>query len=194
LIFIKRACGIKPELWFNKIIKDMTTKSILLPALFLSFIATASAKHRDKNYVTNANAPVFSTGTIVINASAEKVWKKLADINNWGKWQPTVSKSKLNGALTANSTFNFKTGKYNIHSTLHTVEPYSRLGWTGKVYGVYAIHNWFFRDIDGKTEVQVSESMQGLLAWMFKKSFNKTLKQDMVQSLELLKQACEGPK
>jgi hypothetical protein len=107
------------------------------------------------------------------------------------KWLTTVSKSKLNGALTANTTFDWKTGGMRIKSKLHTVEPFSNFGWTGKVYDIFAIHNWTIKEVDGWTEVTVSESMEGFSAKLFKKSFNKSLENGMIKSLELLKQACE---
>ncbi|MEO7044471.1 MAG: SRPBCC family protein [Ferruginibacter sp.] len=139
----------------------------------------------------NNNAPVFATKTILINAKPEKIWAKLTNINAWNTWLTTVSQSKLNGPLQPNTTFDFKAGGIKIHSKLHTVEPCSNFGWTGKVYGISAIHNWTFKNVNGATEVTVGESMKGFLAILFKKSFNKSLEKDMIKSLDLLKQTCE---
>ncbi len=140
---------------------------------------------------TKENAPVYCQGTITINATPEKVWKVLTDINNWSTWMASVSTAKLNGPLMPDTTFDWKTGGSKIHSTLHTVMPFSDLGWTGKVYGIYAIHNWSFKEVAGVTQVNVSESMEGWLTKVFKKSFNKTLEKGMQQSLQELKTACE---
>lgn len=115
----------------------------------------------------------------------------LADIDNWNKWLTNVSKARLNGVLQPGTTFDWKAGSSKIHSRLHTVDRYSALGWTGVVYGIHAIHNWYFREVPGGTEVTVSESMNGFLTHLFKKSLNKTTEKDMMQSLELLKKACE---
>jgi uncharacterized protein YndB with AHSA1/START domain len=139
----------------------------------------------------NNNAPVSNTKTILINAKPVNVWAILTNIDGWNKWLTTVSKSKLNGALTANTTFDWKTGGMRIKSKLHTVEPFSNFGWTGKVYDIFAIHNWTIKEVGGWTEVTVSESMEGFSAKLFKKSFNKSLENGMIKSLELLKQACE---
>jgi len=171
----------------------MLFKITLLSIVFsVQFIATSNANTKNSIYPTNEKAPVFSKASMIIHASPQKVWEKLADIDHWNTWLLTVSRSKLNGDLKTNSTFDWKTGSYHIHSTLRTVEQFSKLGWTGKVYGIFAIHNWTFRQVDGNTEVQVSESMQGLVARVFKKSFNRSLRQDMSQSLLYLKQACEA--
>ena len=141
--------------------------------------------------LVNKNAPVFNTKTILINAKPETVWAILTNIDGWNTWLTTVSKSILNGALQPNTTFDWKTGGMKIHSKLHTVEPFSNFGWTGKVYDIFAIHNWTFKEVNGSTEVTVSESMEGFSAKLFKKSFNKSLENGMMKSLELLKQTCE---
>jgi len=161
----------------------MTTQSILLSA----YLTGAIGQHNP----ININAPVFSRATIFIKANPRQVWEKLADIDNWNQWLTTVSRSKLNGVLAPNATFDWKTGSYHIHSILRLVQPYSALGWTGKVYGIYAVHNWTFRAVEGGTEVEVTESMEGFLPRLFKRSFNKSMEKDMVQSLQLLKKACE---
>ena len=158
--------------------------------LLISFISLAVTPRIFM--LTDNSAPVQCSRTIIINAKAEKVWAVLTDIDNWNKWLSTVKQSKLNGPLQPNTTFDWKSGGFDIHSTLHTVTPFSKFGWTGKVYGIYAIHNWSFKELNGVTEVAVSESMQGFLARLFKKSFNKTIEKDMEVSLELLKAACEN--
>jgi uncharacterized protein YndB with AHSA1/START domain len=139
----------------------------------------------------NPNAPVKCSKSIVINAKPEKVWSILTDINNWSNWQKDISKSKLNDSLQVNSTFEWKTGGAKIHSTLHTVEPFTRLGWTGRTMGMYAIHNWTLTDNDGKTRVEVEESMEGFLASVLKFMFNKNLEKSIGKWLELLKKECE---
>jgi len=142
-------------------------------------------------YEIDKNAAVTYSMTVLIHAKQKKVWETLADIDNWAKWQRSVSKSRLNGELKLDTTFDWKNDGMNIHSTLQTVEPYSNLCWTGKVYGVFAIHNWILKDVYGSTEVTVSESMEGLLARLFKRYFANMLKREMQKSIEFLKQASE---
>lgn len=139
----------------------------------------------------NQNAPVISRKSIIINADSKKVWTVLTDIDKWSSWNTDISNSKLNGTLKAETTFDWKTGGAKIHSILHTVKPYEKLGWTGKALGTFAIHNWSLTETDGQTTVYVEESMQGFLVKLFKKTFNKTLKNGMQKWLDLLKQECE---
>lgn len=139
----------------------------------------------------NQKAPVTCSKTITINASSEKVWKVITNINNWANWQTEITKPKLNGALTPGTTFDWQTGGAKIHSTLHTVEPFRNFGWTGKTFGMFAIHNWALTENNGQTTVSVHESMEGFLAKLFKKSFNKNLEKGMQTWLDLLKKECE---
>ena len=143
------------------------------------------------NVLTNPNAPVVCSKRIIINASPDKVWDILTNINNWASWQTDITKPTLNGPVQPGTTFDWKTGGAGIHSTLHTVEPHKSLGWTGKTYGMYAVHNWTLTKVAGGTQVAVDESMEGFLAGLFKSSFNKNLARDMQHWLELLKTESE---
>lgn len=116
----------------------------------------------------------------------------MTHIDNWAAWQTAISKPKLHGALEPETRFDWKTGGANIHSTLHTVQPFKYFGWTGKTFGMFAIHNWTLTETNGQTTVSVDESMEGFFATILKKSFNKNLAKAMQQWLDLLKQACEN--
>lgn len=139
----------------------------------------------------DGNAPVTCSKSLLINATPAQVWAVLTAINQWPNWQSGIKQARLNGPLQAGSTFVWQTGGATIRSTLHTVEPYSQLGWTGKTMGLYAIHNWHLEAVGDQTQVAVEESMAGLLATVFKKTFNKTLADGMQHWLAQLKQACE---
>lgn len=143
--------------------------------------------------MTNVNkqAPVFCQKEIVINASINKVWRILTDIDNWPNWNTDISNAKLNGRLTPKTTFDWKAGGVKIHSTLHTVESVKNFGWTGKALGAFAIHNWTLTETNGQTNVFVEESMQGILVGLFKRSFSKNLENGMQKWLDFLKQKCE---
>jgi uncharacterized protein YndB with AHSA1/START domain len=139
----------------------------------------------------NNDAPVKCRKEIIINSDSKKIWTIMTDIDNWATWQTDISNPKLNGELKAGTTFDWKTGGGKIHSTLHTVEPYSQFGWTGKTAGIFAVHNWKLTETENKTTVEVAESMEGFLAGLFKKSFNKNLETGMQKWLDLLKEECE---
>lgn len=157
------------------------------PAPFNRLICTRQLKMKS----INKNAPVQCSKAITIHASGEKVWTVMTNINNWAAWQTDISKPKLNGELKPETTFDWKTGGVKIHSTLHTVEPFKNFGWTGNTYGLFAIHNWKLAETKEQTIVTVEESMEGILAKLLKKSFNRNLEKGMHNWLELLKKECE---
>jgi uncharacterized protein YndB with AHSA1/START domain len=169
----------------------MFTKSILLTAISLAISTGSFAQNNSKMKSINNSAPVKCSKTITINANSEKVWAVMTNINNWATWQTDISKPKLNGELKPETTFDWKTGGVKIHSTLHTVEPFKKLGWTGKTYGLSAVHNWTLTETNGQTNVSVDESMEGFFAGLLKKPFSKNLEKGMQNWLDLLKQECE---
>jgi uncharacterized protein YndB with AHSA1/START domain len=171
--------------------KAMFKKSILLVVVSLAISTSITAQNNSIMKTINGNAPVKCTKSITIDASGEKVWKVITNINDWSIWQSEISKPKLNGELKSGTTFDWKTGGAKIHSTLHTVQPNNKLGWTGKTFGMFAIHNWTFTEDNGQTKVIVEESMEGFLAKLLKRSFNKNLEKGMQNWLILLKQECE---
>lgn len=169
----------------------MLKKSVLVIAASLLSASGLSAQNQSAMKNINQQAPVKCSKSITINASRETVWNVLTGINNWSGWQSDISQPRLNGSLQPNTTFDWKTGGVKIHSTLHTVNANSEFGWTGKTFGMYAIHNWTLRGHNGAITVTVEESMQGLMASMFKNSFNKNLEKGMEKWLEMLKRECE---
>jgi uncharacterized protein YndB with AHSA1/START domain len=139
----------------------------------------------------NYHAPVKCSSEVVIKSSPAKIWSVLTNIDQWAKWQTDISRSKINGELKPDTTFDWKTGGINIHSRLHTVDAFQNFGWTGKTLGMFAIHNWTITESNGKSQVSVEESMEGFLAGIFKKSLNKNLEKGMNKWLDLLKKECE---
>jgi hypothetical protein len=139
----------------------------------------------------NEKAPVVCRKTIMIEAKPEKVWKILTDIDKWPAWNNNISLARIHGPLQPNISFTWKSGGMKINSILHTVAPYYSIGWTGKVLGIHAVHNWNMKVVDGVTEVTTSESMEGLLAKLFKRKLQPTLDSGMEHWLELLKKESE---
>jgi len=169
----------------------MYTKPLFLTAFGWAVSASLFAQNMYTMQSINHHAPVQCSKSITINANAEKVWSVITDINHWAGWQNDISHATLHGSVTPGTAFDWRTGGASIHSVLHTVEPFRFFGWTGKTMGIQAIHNWTFTEAGGQTTVTVEESMQGLLAGLLKKSFNKSLEKGMVQWLNLLKAECE---
>lgn len=137
------------------------------------------------------DAPVYAVQKITIQAPSDKVWRVLSQIDHWEEWQTDISHPKLSGPLQAGSNFSWKTNGARIQSTLHTVVPNAELGWYGKSFGRFAIHNWILRQVGDSTEVTVEESMEGWLVQLLSGRFQNKLDAAMDNSLQALKQQAE---
>lgn len=139
----------------------------------------------------NKEAPVKTYRQITINAPVQKVYGIMSDINHWEEWHTDVKDPKLNGAFRKGSSFDWKSGGLTIHSTLHTVSPNRKIGWSGKAFGAFAIHNWSFVEQNGMTTVKVEESMEGWLVSLMSKTFQKGLENSLQVWLQNLKMKAE---
>ncbi|MCU0433021.1 MAG: SRPBCC family protein [Bacteroidia bacterium] len=168
-------------------------KTAILSAAVLGFTATSFTAQPTHEFRVNVNdnAPVKCSKTILIHAAPEKVWKVLTDINRWPNWYSPISQAALKDSLAADAAFRWKMNGTSIQSQLHTVKENELFGWTGQAMGTVAIHNWTFIAEDGKTRVEVDESMDGFMAKLFSKMLRKNLEQGMNTWLEALKQECE---
>lgn len=139
----------------------------------------------------NQAAPVFARKEVIIDAPVFKVWQTQANIEEWPQWQPNILSVKLNGGLQPGSTFRWKAQGMTIRSRLHTVEPETRIGWTGNSLGMYAIHNWMFEKHGDKTRVITEESLSGWLTRLMKLFDPHFLEKSMEAALQRLKARAE---
>lgn len=150
----------------------------------------ASGGNNIMNININGNAPVIAGSEIVINAPLEVVINKLADIDNWVNWRKAITKSQLLGTLEENAKFEWSADGLNYKSIIHTYKK-DAFGWTGKTIGAYAVHNWYFTEINGQTTVKVEESLEGFIIRLMKKSMQNNLEKMIIKDLEELKEECE---
>lgn len=92
----------------------------------------------------NEQAPAKSARELQIEATREVVWGLLSDINNWPRWNPAVSRARLDGPFAPGSIFRWKSGGSSLVSTIQDVERPTRVAWTGKTFGVAAVHRCEF--------------------------------------------------
>ena len=135
----------------------------------------------------NREAPVKTYQEITIDAPPQKVFQIMSDIDHWTDWYSDVKDTKLSGPFRKGSSFDWKSGGLTIHSTLHTVVSGQKIGWSGKAFGAFAIHNWSFIEYDGKTIVSVEESMEGWLVSLLRNTFQKGLENSLQIWLKNLK-------
>lgn len=139
------------------------------------------------NIPVDLTSACFAQEEIFIDAPIEIVFETIADINHWPAWQYAVSNASINGITTVGKNFTWKANGLTIHSKLHTVTPFTKIGWTGKMLWIKAIHNWHLIPEGNGTRVDVKESLHGLGSSLMK----KTLKEGMRRNLEELKEKVE---
>lgn len=135
----------------------------------------------------DSNAKAYASEAIEINAPVEKVYALMANFAGWPKWLKNVQSVTMNGAPQEGKDFTWKAKGLTIKSKLHTVQPNSAIGWTGKIAWIKAVHNWRFEAVPGGTNVLVEESLSGFAASLMKNSLRK----DMQNDLLTLKQEAE---
>jgi hypothetical protein len=125
-------------------------------------------------FVANHDAPAYQSIDAFINAPIETVWRILSGLGEWPKWNKSVSCIKVNGPIQAGTSLVWKAGS-RIVSRLEEVEPPRRIAWSGKTFGIRAIHVWELEKEGEGTRVYTEESFDGIVAWLFRGFARKTL-------------------
>jgi hypothetical protein len=138
------------------------------------------------------HAPVQSHHLIRINASLERIWSLISDINHWSSWNTTIKGTEFDGGLMPGNTFKWRSGGTTIVSTIQTVEPLHRLGWTGKSLGSVARHVWVLEPAENDVKVITEESFSGWMARLMKGPLQLLLDKSLQAWLINLKKEAEN--
>jgi len=144
-------------------------------------LITTHLKAQEMNIDVDLSAKCFSKEEIIINAPAANVFKIISDINNWPAWQSSVTKAQINGLLEPGVKFKWKAGGLKINSKLHTVNPNSEIGWTGRIWWIKAVHNWYLSNENNETKVIVKESLNGLGSSLMQKSLIAGMRKNLLE-------------
>jgi carbon monoxide dehydrogenase subunit G len=137
-------------------------------------------------------APVYSEGSIGVDATPEQVWDLMADFEAWPAWNPDVDTVSLEGPVATGSVFRWKAGSARLVSTLRVVERPTRLSWTGRTMGINAVHDWRFERAGTGTTVSMRESFDGMVAKLLKGKLQRDLDRTTENGLSALKAAVEA--
>jgi uncharacterized protein YndB with AHSA1/START domain len=139
----------------------------------------------------NERAPVVGRSEIEIAAAAEAVWEVLTSFERWPSWLRDVKSMSVEGPIAAGTVFRWKAGPGTITSTIQRVERPRLIAWTGRTFGIKAIHFWHFEARDAGTFVRTEESYEGLVAHLLRGSLQKTLDRALDDGLYDLKAEVE---
>lgn len=123
----------------------------------------------------NRQAPVFGASEIEIAAAPDAVWDVLTDFERWPTWNPDVKAMSVDGEVAPGTEFKWRSGPASITSTIRRVERPRVIAWTGKTFGMSAIHVYRLDSRDGETLVHTEESLEGWLARLLRGQMKKTL-------------------
>ena len=165
------------EVRTNKKAGTMKKKFLLLIAIIYGGVCYGQMM----NIEVNSKAKVYSVDSVQINADIHKVYSLISNINDWPGWFEGVTEVHLEGNVEEGKSFIWKAQGHKIKSKIHTVKPDCAFGWTGKMWWIKAVHNWYFKSLpNGGTEVIVKESFGGLGSSFMKNSVRKDMRNDLV--------------
>jgi uncharacterized protein YndB with AHSA1/START domain len=135
----------------------------------------------------NASAPVVSRSEIEIAAAPDAVWDVLTAFERWPSWLRDVKSMEMQGPVAPGAVFRWRAGPGTITSTIQRVERPRLIAWTGRTFGINAIHFWHFEERDGGTFVRTEESYEGLMARLLRGYLQRTLDRALDDGLQDLK-------
>ena len=161
------------------LLKFKMEKTTLLALAIL--LITTHLKAQEMKIEVDSSAKCFSKEEIIINSPVGNVFKILSDINNWPSWQSSVTKAQINGPTKPGVEFIWKAGGLKINSKLHTVNANSEIGWTGRIWWIKAVHNWYLSNENNETKVTVKESLNGLGSSFMRKSLIEGMRRNLLE-------------
>jgi uncharacterized protein YndB with AHSA1/START domain len=140
----------------------------------------------------NREAPAVGSAEARIEAPIETVWGILSDLEKWPKWNKSVARIRVDGPIEAGTSFAWASGGVKVASRLEEVARPARIAWTGKMFGVRAVHVWNLVADGLGTKVRTEESFAGWLARLLPGLMKKTLANALAQGVADLKAAAES--
>lgn len=137
----------------------------------------------------NENAGIRDSHSTVINASIEKVWEVLADMEKWPTWNPDVRKVTLEGEVAEGTFFNWVQGRTHGVSQIQQVNKPFSLAWTSKAKMVKRIYVWSLESDENQTIATISASFQGAFVVLVEN--HQKVYNELLSWLELLKKQAE---
>jgi hypothetical protein len=136
-------------------------------------------------------APVFAEGSIEIASTPERLWDLMADLEAWPRWNPDVTEIVVDGPLREGTVFRWKGGSTRIVSTLQVVDRPRELAWTGRTFGIRAIHSWRFTTGPLGAVASMEESFAGGPTRLMRSRLQRQLDAATEHGLQALKTEAE---
>ena len=109
------------------------------------------------------------TDSIIINKDLKLVWDILSNINNWGRWNPSIDHAVIYGQLKKGTSFRCNSGICEFDCEILGIESEQKILFKGKTIGLTLILAWLLELGSSGTKVIVSLDASGLMARIFGK-------------------------
>jgi len=113
------------------------------------------------------NSGVHIENTLGMDVSAEKIWDCLIRVTDWPSFYPNASNVHiLTGSkqhLEMGTRFRWKTFGMTIETTVVEFEPYERLAWEARSFGMRVYHAWLITPRGDGCHVRTEETQNGFL-------------------------------
>lgn len=139
--------------------------------------------------------------SVTISAGVETVWNIFTDLTCWKDWNSVTSNVVCDtDTLTQGKAFKFCIRPFAypiyIQPLVEEVVPLDHIIWSGSSHGIFARHEFLFREQDGRTILTSRETFRlSVLKRLFFRIPRSRLHALSVQMLDELKKAAEqtGP-
>ncbi|WP_194778128.1 SRPBCC domain-containing protein [Pararhodonellum marinum] len=135
---------------------------------------------------------------IIINASKEKVWDLLTDLEQYQNWNPFIVKSSgkvAPGNIVVNTMKNGE-GTITFKPKILKVEPLHYFDWMGRLWvkGLFDGHHYFKIEPLGPEQVKLvhGENFSGILSSMILKKIGEQTRENFVKMNQAVKVMAES--
>lgn len=126
-----------------------------------------------------------------IDAPPGLVWHILTNIRTWPNWHPDVNKVQVSGQPGPGTRFRWSAGGARINSRIEEFVPTDSLVWSGRTFGLRAVHAWQVSVTPTGVRVRTEEQMTGILARLFPRFVQRALRASLERALAALKLEAE---
>jgi len=115
---------------------------------------------------------MFINEEIEISAPLSVVWAVFSKVEEWDEWNTACQRCHLVSGeeMAAGACFSFVVRPFTlpikVKPRIIECEPGKKVVWEGERLGVYAVHTWTFREMNGKVMLISREEFRGPLIWL----------------------------
>jgi hypothetical protein len=131
------------------------------------------------------------TSDIIINKDQKSIWQILTDINNWGRWNPSIDHAVMYGRLKEGTSFKCNSGKWEFDCEISKLELERYILFKGKTIGLTLVIAWQLEQASSGIKAIVSLKASGWMAGVFRKRLTEYSEYILHRWLESLKTQAE---